>query len=113
MAYIQSKLNLALIPNARGGRNDWNFPRMPCVNEALVDAIAHRDYRSTANVQTYIFHDRLEIVSPGGLPAGMREEDLGTRTVPRNPLLLGVLYRMGLVEQIGSGIRRIRQLCRD
>ena len=83
------------------------------MREALVNAIAHRDYRSTASVQTYIFHDRLEIVSPGGLPAGMREVDLGTRSVPRNLLLFGVLYRMGLVEQIGSGIRRIRQLCRD
>ena len=52
-------------------------------------------------------------MTPGGLPAGMREEDLGTKSVPRNPLLFGMLYRMGLVEQIGSGIRRIRQLCRD
>ncbi len=43
----------------------------------------------------------------------MREEDLGTKSVPRNPLLFGMFYRMGLVEQIGSGIRRIRQLCRD
>ena len=65
------------------------------------------------NVQVYVFRDRLEIVTPGGLPAGMREEDLGTKSVPRNPLLFGMFYRMGLVEQIGSGIRRIRQLCRD
>lgn len=38
----------------------------------------------------------------------MREEDLGSRSVPRNPLLFSMLYRMKLVEQIGSGIRRIR-----
>ena len=112
MAYMQSKLNTALIPNALGREERLELPE-DALREALVNAIAHRDYRSTANVQTYIFRDRLEIVSPGGLPAGMREEDLGTRSVPRNPLLFGVLYRMGLVEQIGSGIRRIRQLCRD
>lgn len=42
----------------------------------------------------------------------MREEDLGLRSVPRNPLLFGILYRMGgLVEQIGSGIKRIRDAC--
>ena len=112
MAYLQAKLNTALIPNALGRDERLELPE-DALREALVNAIAHRDYRSTASVQTYIFHDRLEIVSPGGLPAGMREEDLGTRSVPRNPLLFGVLYRMGLVEQIGSGIRRIRQLCRD
>ena len=112
MAYLQAKLNTALIPHARGRDERLELPE-DALREALVNAIAHRDYRSTANVQVYVFGDRLEIVTPGGLPAGMREEDLGTKSVPRNPLLFGMFYRMGLVEQIGSGIRRIRQLCRD
>ena len=75
--------------------------------------MAHRDYRSTANVQVYVFKDRIGIVSPGGLPAGMTEADLGTKSMPRNPLLFGMLYRMGVVENIGSGIKRIRDLCRE
>ena len=79
----------------------------------MVNAIAHRDHRSTANVQVYIFQDRVEIVTPGGLPAGMREEDLGSKSVPRNPLLFSMLYRMKLVEQIGSGIRRIHDACQE
>ena len=112
MEYLQAKLNTALIPHARGRDERLELPE-DALREALVNAIAHRDYRSTANVQVYVFRDRLEIVTPGGLPAGMREEDLGTKSVPRNPLLFGMFYRMGLVEQIGSGIRRIRQLCRD
>ncbi len=78
-----------------------------------MNAVMHRDYRSTANVQVYIFRDRVEVVNPGGLPAGMTEADLGTRSVPRNPLLFGVCSRMDMVEQIGSGVRRIRELCRD
>ena len=112
MAYMQAKLNTALIPHARGRDERLELPE-DALREALVNAIAHRDYRSRANVQAYVFRDRLEIVTPGGLPAGMREEDLGTKSVPRNPLLFGMFYRMGLVEQIGSGIRRIRQLCHD
>ncbi len=112
MAYLQSKLNTALIPHARGRDERLELP-VEALREALVNAIAHRDYRSTANVQIYIFHDRLEIVTPGGLPAGMREEDLGVKSVPRNPLLFGIFHRMDLVEKIGSGIKRIRQLCRD
>ncbi len=41
----------------------------------------------------------------------MKEEDLGSKSVPRNPLLFSMLYRMKLVEQIGSGIRRIHDAC--
>ena len=107
MAYLQSKLNSALIPNAVGRDERLELPER-ALREALVNTIAHRDYRSTANVQVYVVQDRVEIVTPGGLPAGMREEDLGNKSVPRNPLLFSMLYRMKLVEQIGSGIRRIR-----
>ena len=112
MAYFRAKLNSALIPHGRGGEERLELPESG-LREAVVNAIAHRDYRSTANVQVYIFQDRVEIVTPGGLPAGMREEDLGSKSVPRNPLLFSMLYRMKLVEQIGSGIRRIHEACRD
>lgn len=90
-------------------------PELPeeAIREAVVNALAHRDYRSAANVQVYVFKDRLDIVSPGGLPAGMTEADLGIKSVPRNPLLFGMLHRMEAVEKIGSGIRRIRDLCRE
>ena len=91
----------------------FNFSFSHWLWEALINAIVHRDYHFTANVQVYVFRDRLEIVTPGGLPAGMREEYLGRKSVPRNPLLFGRFYRMGLVEQVCSGIRRIRELCRD
>ena len=110
MGYFQAKLNSALIPHAQGRDERLELPES-ALREAVVNAIAHRDYRSTANVQVYIFQDRVEIVTPGGLPAGMREEDLGSKSVPRNPLLFSMLYRMKLVEQIGSGIRRIHDAC--
>ena len=112
VAYAQPKLNTELIPHIRGRDERLELPE-ETIREALVNAIAYRDYRSTANAQMHVFHDRLELVTPGGLPAGMREEDLGTRSVPRNRLLFGIFHRMGMVEQIGSGIRRIRQECRD
>ena len=108
MVYLLSKINVEYIIKhvKRDGR-----PELP--EEAVVNALAHRDYRSTANVQVYIFKDRVEIVSPGGLPAGMTEADLGFKSIPRNPLLFGMLHRMEAVEHIGSGIRRIRNLCSD
>ena len=112
VAWILTKINVEFI--IRRVRREER-PELPeeALREAVVNAVAHRDYRSTANVQIYVFKDRIEIVSPGGLPEGMEEADLGTKSVPRNPLLFGMLYRMDVVEQIGSGVRRIRELCRE
>ena len=112
ISYLLSKLNTAFIITGTGRDERLELP-VDALREALVNALAHRDYRSTANIQVHIFHDRVEIISPGGLPAGMKEEDLGLKSIPRNPLLFGILYRMDIVEQVGSGIRRIRQLCHD
>jgi ATP-dependent DNA helicase RecG len=112
VAWILSKINVEYIIKHVKREERPELPE-EALREAVVNALAHRDYRSTANVQIYIFKDRIEIVSPGGLPAGMTEADLGVKSIPRNPLLFGVLYRMDVVEHIGSGIRRIRNLCRE
>lgn len=112
VAWILSKINVGYIIEHVKREERPELPE-EALREVIVNALAHRDYRSTANVQVYIFKDRIEIVSPGGLPAGMTEADLGTKSVPRNPLLFSMLYRMEAVEHIGSGIRRIREFCRD
>ena len=65
----------------------------------MVNAIAHRDYRSNAHVQVYIFQDRVEIVPPGGPPAGMLKEDLGRKSVPCNRLLFCMLYQMSMAAE--------------
>ncbi len=113
MTWVRSKINVRYI--ITGSVNRQERPELPldAIREAVVNAVAHRDYRSKANVQVCLFHDRLEVVSPGGLPAGITEAELGVKSVPRNPLLFGLLHRMDAVEQIGSGIRRIRGLCRE
>ena len=54
MTYFQAKLNSALIPHAQGRDERLELPES-ALREAVVNAIAHRDYRSTANVQVYIF----------------------------------------------------------
>ena len=112
VAWILTKINVEFV--IRHVRREER-PELPeeALREAIANGVAHRDYRSTANVQVYVFKDRIEIVSPGGLPAGMSEADLGVKSMPRNPLLFGMLYRMDVVENIGSGIRRIRDLCRE
>lgn len=112
MTWLLGHLNTAF--QITGGVREEQ-PEIPeaALRESLLNAIAHRDYRSPATIQIYLFQDRLEIVSPGGLPAGLALKDLGQRSVPRNPLLFGILYRMGLIEQIGSGVQRMRDLCQE
>jgi len=112
VVYILAKINVEYIIKHVKREERPELPE-EALREAVVNALAHRDYRSTANVQVYIFKDRVEIVSPGGLPAGMTEADLGIKSIPRNPLLFGMLHRMEAVEHIGSGIKRIRDLCRE
>lgn len=111
VAWLLAKINVEFVIERVQREERPELPE-PALREAVANAVAHRDYRSPANVQVYVFRDRIEIVSPGGLPPGMTEADLGTKSMPRNPLLFGMLYRMGAVEHIGSGIRRIRELCR-
>ncbi len=112
VAWILTKINVEFVIKHVQREERPELPE-EALREAVANAVAHRDYRSTANVQIYVFKNRIEIVSPGGLPAGMRKADLGAKSMPRNPLLFGMLYRMDVVENIGSGIRRIRDLCRE
>lgn len=59
-----------------------------------------------------MFDDRLEIVSPGGLPSGITEEEYlsGKLSVLRNRNLANVFYGLGFVEIFGTCITRIKQL---
>ena len=83
------------------------------IREAILNAIAHRDYFSTSKIQIYIFSDRVEINNPGGLVGNIRVEDLYKRSFPRNNLLFGLMQRMDLVEEIGSGLMRINQMMEE
>ena len=85
------------------------YPRK-AVREAITNAVMHRDwFFEGANVFVEVYSDRLEIVSPGSLPTGLSEADLGNRSVRRNPLVADLLHRIGYIEKAGTGIRRIRE----
>jgi ATP-dependent DNA helicase RecG len=77
------------------------------VREAIINAVAHRDYFNKNEIQISIFDDRIEITNPGGLPDGMEREMLGILSVQRNPLIYQLLKDYGFMEGIGSGIARI------
>ena len=108
MSYLRAHLNTEYVIKAGPREEILEFPD-EALREALLNAIAHRDYRSTAYIQVHIFRDRVEILNPGGLVSGLKLKDLGRFSRPRNLLLFSLMARMDLVEHIGSGIKRIRE----
>ena len=79
--------------------------------EAIANALVHRAWDVRAAIKISMFEDRIEISSPGGLPAGIgREEYLnGQISVLRNPILGNVFFRLKYIEKFGTGIMRINQ----
>lgn len=84
------------------------------VREALLNAVAHHDYRLGGSVFVRQFAQRLEVVSPGGFPPGITMANALDRQSPRNRRLAEALARCGLIERSGQGMnlmfeRAIRQ----
>ena len=80
--------------------------------EAIANALIHRVWDVDSQIRVSMFDDRIDIVSPGGLPSGITEEEYlsGKLSVLRNRNLANVFYRLGFVEIFGMGITRIKQL---
>ena len=80
--------------------------------EAIANALIHRVWDVDSQIRVSMFDDLIEIVSPGGLPSGITEEEYlaGKLSVLRNRNLANVFYRLGFVEIFGTGITRIKQL---
>ena len=84
------------------------------LREALVNAICHRDYTIAGGaIFVAIYDDRLEVTSLGLLPPGVTVADLKRdhSSRLRNPLIAGVFYRRGLIEQWGRGTQKIVDWC--
>ena len=92
-----------------------NIPEYPtnALREAITNAVMHRDwFIDGANVFVEIYADRIEVVSPGGLPRGLSLTDLGSRSMRRNALIADLLHHIDFIEKAGTGIRRIRNEAR-
>lgn len=96
------------------GAERKNIEKIPeaAFREAIANALIHRAWDVESQIRILMFDDRIEIISPGGLPAGITEEEYlsGKLSVLRNRNLANVFYRLGFVEIFGTGITRIKQL---
>jgi ATP-dependent DNA helicase RecG len=104
--FIMSKLVRAVGTRSQGSTVpvEYEIPR-PVVAEAIVNAIAHRDYASAAATQIYLFADRFEVWNPGELPAGLTPDALRSQhpSLPRNPLIAESMFLAHYIEKVGTG----------
>ena len=93
---------------------EYELPRQ-AVAEAIVNAVAHRDYSNNASVQVMLFADRLKVWNPGELPPGLTLERLREphASIPRNPLIAEPLYLVHYIEKAGTGMLDMIALCRE
>ena len=79
--------------------------------EAIINAVVHRTWDVSASIKISMFSDRIEICSPGGLPAGLSKEEYlnGKFSLLRNKTLGNVLLRLGYIEKFGTSINRIKK----
>lgn len=83
------------------------------LREAIVNAVCHRDYfEKGARVMIEIYDDRVNIVSPGGVCKGITHKNFGTISITRNSVIASMLYRIGYIEQMGTGIMRMKNAAR-
>jgi predicted HTH transcriptional regulator len=96
--------NMTTAARKRLGRVDYPQYHLGAVFEAIVNAVAHRDYSLHGQrIRLFMFSDRLEIHSPGALPNTLSVESMSRLSVPRNDILTSLLSRYYPVDDPGLG----------
>ncbi len=114
--FVLGKINRSVGTRAESNQAPRTYELPPAaVGEAIINALAHRDYHSNASVEVRLFADRLEIWNPGALPGTLTLEGLRSdhASIPNNPLLAESLYLSGYIEKLGSGTQKMIELCQQ
>ncbi|MDW7656846.1 MAG: ATP-binding protein [Bacillota bacterium] len=82
---------------------------MEAFREAIANAIIHRTWDVNAHIRVAMYSDKIDIMSPGGLPKGMTEREYleGQVSILRNPIIGNIFYRLHHIERFGTGVKRI------
>ncbi len=87
---------------------------LEAVRELVVNAVAHRDYSIRGDgIRLFLFSDRLEVQSPGGLPGPVTVDNIAEARFSRNPVIVQVLADLGYIERLGYGIDRVLALAAE
>jgi len=114
--FVLAKINRTIGTRANSITAPATYELPPdAVGEAIVNAVAHRDYHSNASVEIRLFADRLEVWNPGALPGTLTLESLRIDhpSLPSNPLVAESLYLARYIEKAGSGVQMMIEQCRE
>jgi ATP-dependent DNA helicase RecG len=91
----------------------FEYP-LEAARELVVNAVAHRDYSIKGDsIRLFLFSNRMEVTSPGGLPGPVTIANIKDERFSRNPAIVQVLSDMGFIERLGYGVDRVIALMRQ
>ena len=112
--FVKQELRVSYLMTGEAQRKEIFEIPLEVLREAIVNAVCHRDYFQYGSHTTIeIFDDRIEISNPGGLPKGLSEKEFGTKAVRRNQIIATLMQRVNFVENMGTGINKIKKLLED
>ncbi|MBN1260457.1 MAG: putative DNA binding domain-containing protein [Anaerolineae bacterium] len=101
---LQEEIRRGAVVRTLQREEKWVYPPT-AIREALVNAVAHRDYRLRGRaIEVRIFSDRLEISSPGGLPGFITIDNIVDEHFSRNPRIVNGLFQWRYIEELGLGV---------
>lgn len=104
---IWSEMAVSAVVKGLEREEHTEYPQF-AVREAIVNAICHRDYRLRGRrIELRMYSDRLEVISPGGLPGFITIENIKDEHFSRNPHIVNGLFQWGYIEELGLGIDRM------
>lgn len=114
-AFVLDAIKFPVIQKAGSARFErpYEIPEF-AIQEAIVNAVAHRNYNSTSGVQVMVFADRVEVWNSGSLPSGLTVDDLRKphTSFPANPYLANALYLADYAQRAGSGTIEMIEQCK-
>lgn len=114
--FVMSKIALSVGTRAESVQVPvkYEIPK-EVVTEAIVNAVAHRDYTDSSSVQVMLFADRLEVMNSGRLPPALTVEKLRVPhpSLPGNPLLAESMYLLQYIERMGTGTVDMIRRCAE
>ena len=113
ITYLKRHLNLRYKIETIRRENILELPES-ALREAVINAACHRQYyEKGARIMVEVFDDRVEITSPGGVCKGITEKNFGKISIARNSVIASMLCRIDYIEQMGTGIERMRNATKD
>ncbi len=114
--FVMERMQRSIVPSETTAASHIQY-EVPfrVVREAIVNAVAHRNYASKSGVQVMVFSDRIEVWNPGGLPEDLTVDMLRKAhpSVPRNRLICEPLYLAHYIERAGTGTLDMIRLCAE